>query len=202
MSANTWNVTSRDMPDLIFNVEQMENAGKKVYGLVLTDRIPFTFDGLEKRLAGEKLGTLEDILEWLESDHGFQTQKPFCETISGGHRDSGEQLYTAPCVPVQGDVYVWWNHEEVEQAAGTRTVLMDCGYADEEDLNNPNAEAWEYMERLNVHSEPLPVTVENVLAYAHAEVFRVHVPERIELIPANEVLDDLEEHFAQQTEQD
>lgn len=202
MSANTWNVTSRDMPDLILNVEQLENAGKKVYGLVVTESIPFTFDGKEKKLAGEKFGTLEDILEWLESDHGLQTQKPFCETISGGHRDSGEQLYTAPCVPCVEDVYVWWDHEKVEQAPGTRTVLMDCDYADEDDLSNPTAEAWEDMERLNVHSEPLPVTVENVLAYAHAEVFSWHVPERVELIPANEILDDLEEYFVQQTEQD
>lgn len=201
MSANTWNVTAGDMPDLIFNVEQMENAGKKVYGLVVTESIPFTFDGKEKRLAGEKFGTLEDILEWLESDHGLQTQKPFCETISGGYRDTGERFYAAPCVPVQDDVYVWWNHEYLEQPAGTRTVLMDCGYADEEDLSDPNAEAWDYMERMNVHSEPLPVTVENVLAYAHAEVFSWHVPERVELIPANEILDDLEEHFAQQVEQ-
>ena len=53
MSANTWNVRAADMPDLIFNVEQMENAGKKVYGLVVTESIPFTFDGKEKRLAGE-----------------------------------------------------------------------------------------------------------------------------------------------------
>ena len=202
MSANTWNVTSRDMPDLILNVEQMENAGKKVYGLVVTESIPFTFDGEEKRLAGEKFGTLEDILEWLESDHGLQTQKPFCETISGGHRDSGEQLYTAPCVPVQEDVYVWWNHEDLEQPAGTVTVLMDRGDEDEEELSDPTAEVWEYMDRLNVHSEPLPVTVENVLAYAHAEVFSWHVPERVELIPVNEVLDDLIEHFAQQVEQD
>ena len=97
---------------------------------------------------------------------------------------------------------MWWNHEDLEQAPGTRTVLMDCGYADKDDLSDPTAEAWEDMERLNVHSEPLPVTVENVLAYAHHEVFRVNVPERVELIPANEILDDLEEHFAQQTEQD
>lgn len=200
MSANTWNVTSRDMPDLIFNVEQMENAGKKVYGLVLTNSIPFTFDGLKKELAGEKFGTLEDILEWLESDPG-QVQKPFCETISGGHRDSGEQLYTAPCVPVQDDVYVWWTCEEIEQAPGTVTVLLDDGYADEEDLADPNAEAWEDMPRLNVHSEPLPLTVENILAYTHAEVFTMHVPERIELIPARQVLEELTEHFAQQVEQ-
>lgn len=200
MSANTWNVTSRDMPDLIFNVEQMENAGKKVYGLVLTNSIPFTFDGLKKELAGEKFGTLEDILEWLESDPG-QVQKPFCETISGGHRDSGEQLYTAPCVPVQDDVYVWWTCEEIEQAPGTATVLLDDGYADEEDLADPNAEAWEDMPRLNVHSEPLPLTVENILAYTHAEVFTMHVPDRIELIPARQVLEELTEHFAQQVEQ-
>ena len=200
MNANTWNVTSRDMPDLIFNVEQMENAGKKVYGLVLTNSIPFTFDGLKKELAGEKFGTLEDILEWLESDPG-QVQKPFCETISGGHRDSGEQLYTAPCVPVQDDVYVWWTCEEIEQAPGTVTVLLDDGYADEEDLADPNAEAWEDMPRLNVHSEPLPLTVENILAYTHAEVFTMHVPERIELIPAHQVLEELTEHFAQQAEQ-
>lgn len=200
MNANTWNVTSRDMPDLIFNVEQMENAGKKVYGLVLTNSIPFTFDGLKKELAGEKFGTLEDILEWLESDPG-QVQKPFCETISGGHRDSGEQLYTAPCVPVQDDVYVWWTCEEIEQAPGTVTVLLDDGYADEEDLADPNAEAWEDMPRLNVHSEPLPLTVENILAYTHAEVFTMHVPERIELIPAHQVLEELTEHFAQQVEQ-
>ena len=70
MSANTWNVTSRDMPDLIFNVEQMENAGKKVYGLVLTNSIPFTFDGLKKELAGEKFVTLEDIFECIESVPG------------------------------------------------------------------------------------------------------------------------------------
>lgn len=181
------------------HLEDLEAAGTPGFGLILTERIPFTFDSEKKALWGEDIGTLEEILDWLESDPK-PTQSTFCETISGGYRDSGERLYTAPCVPVQDDVYVWWNHEE--QAPGAVTVLMDHGDEDEEDLNDPTAEVWEDMERLNVHSEPLPVTVENVLAYAHAEVFNWHVPERIELIPARELLEELTEHFAQQTEQD
>lgn len=197
---NTWNIAADDLEFLRRHLEDLEAAGTPGFGLILTESIPFTFDSKKKTLCGEDIGTLEEILDWLESNPK-PTQSTFCETISGGYRDSGEQLYTAPCVPLQEDVYVWWNHEDLEQAPGTRTVLMDCGYADKDDLNDPNAEAWEDMERLNVHSEPLPVTVENVLAYAHAEVFNWHVPERIELIPARELLEELTEHFAQQTEQ-
>lgn len=198
MSANTWNVELGDMPHLIYAEDEQEWTGARVYGLVLTDPIPCTFDEEKKTLCRRKFGTLEKIVRWLESDRQSD-QKPFCEKISGGVTDSGEQLYTAPGVPLTEDVYIWWNHEDLEQAPGTRTVLMDCGYADEDDLNDPTAEAWESMV---VHSEPLPVTVENVLAYAKGGVFTVNSPERIELIPANEILDDLEEHFAQQVEQD
>lgn len=196
---NTWNIAADDLEFLRRHLEDLEAGGTPGFGLVLTERVPFTFDSEKKALWGEEIGTLEEILDWLESDPK-PTQSAFCETISGGYRDSGERLYTAPCVPVQDDVYVWWNHEE--QAPGTVTVLMDHGDEDEEDLNDPTAEVWEDMERLNVHSEPLPVTVENVLAYAHAEVFNWHVPERIELIPARELLEELTEHFAQQTKQD
>ena len=198
---NTWNIAADDLEFLRRHLEDVEAAGTPGFGLILTKRIPYTFDSEKKTLCGEDIGTLEEILDWLESNPK-PTQSTFCETISGGYRDSGEQLYTAPCVPLQEDVYVWWNHEDLEQAPGTRTVLMDCGYADKDDLNDPNAEAWEDMERLNVHSEPLPVTTENVLTYAEHEVFTVNAPERIELIPARELLEELTEHFAQQTKQD
>lgn len=68
--------------------------------------------------------------------------------------------------------------------------------------SDPNAEAWEDMERLTVHSEPLPLTVENLSVYMSEEVFTQYQDERIELIPARQVLEELTEHFAQQTEQD
>lgn len=45
------------------------------------------------------------------------------------------------------------------------------------------------------------VTVKNVLAFARGEVFTVNAPERIELIPARQVLEELTKHFAQQTDQ-
>ena len=51
-------------------------------------------------------------------------------------------------------------------------------------------------------SEPLPLTVENLSAYMTEEVFTQYLNERIELIPARQVLEELTEHFAQQTEQD
>lgn len=193
MSPNTWNVELGDMPHLIYAEDEQEWTGARVYGLVLTDPIPCTFDEEKKTLCRRKFGTLEKIVRWLESD-SQSDQKPFCEKISGGVTDSGEQLYTAPGVPLTEDVYIWWQ-EEADQ--GSQTVLMDA-----DELSDPTAEAWESMERLVVHSEPLPVTVENVLAYAKGGVFTVNSPERIELIPANEILDDLEEHFAQQVEQD
>lgn len=127
-------------------------------------------------------------MHWLESDPQ-PGQKPFCEKISGGVTDSGEQLYTAPGVPLTEDVYIWWQ-EEADQ--GSQTVLMDA-----DELSDPTAEAWESMERLVVHPEPLPVTVENVLAYAKGGVFTVNSPERIEILSAGEILDELMEHFNQ-----
>lgn len=68
--------------------------------------------------------------------------------------------------------------------------------------SDPTAEAWEDMERLTVHSEPLPLTVENLTSFMTEEVFTQYQDERIELIPARKVLEELTEHFAQQTEQD
>lgn len=188
MSANTWNVELGDMPHLIYAEDEQEWTGARVYGLVLTDPIPCTFDGEKKTLCRRKFGTLEKIVRWLESDPQ-PGQKPFCEKISGGVTDSGEQLYTAPGVPLTEDVYIWWQ-EEADQ--GSQTVLMDA-----DELSDPTAEAWESMERLVVHSEPLPVTVENVLAYAKGGVFTVNSPERIEILSAGEILDELMDHFNQ-----
>lgn len=198
---NTWNVAADDLEFLSRHLEDLEAAGTPGFGLILTERVPFTFDSEKKTLWGEEIGTLEEILDWLESNPR-PGQEEFCETISGGYRDSGEQLYSEPCAPVQEDVYVWWNHDDPSVEPAPRTVLLDDGYADEEDLKDPNSEEWDSMSRLVVHPEPLPVTVENILDYIHNEVFTVNVPERIELIPARQVLEELTEHFAQQTEQD
>lgn len=197
----TWNVEERHLEYLTYTVEKMEAAGEKPYAVVFTERDSWAWDHTIKTLWKEEFGTLEDILHGFEADP-HPTQKVFCEKVSGGYRDSGEQLYAAPCVPVGEDVYVWWDHEKVEQAPGTVTVLLDCGYADEEDLADPNAEVWERMDRLTVHSEPLPLTVENLSEYMTEEVFTQYQDERIELIPARELLEELTEHFAQQTEQD
>lgn len=197
----TWNVEERHLKALTCTVEKMEAAGEKPYAVVFTERDSWAWDHTIKTLWKEEFGTLEDILHWFQSDPK-PAQKDFCETISGGHRDSGEQLYAAPCVPVKEDVYMWWNHDELVTEPGTRTVLVDAGYADEDDLADPNAEAWEDMERLTVHSEPLPLTVENLSVYMTEEVFTQYQDERIELIPARQVLEELTEHFAQQTEQD
>lgn len=193
MSANTWNVELGDMPHLIYAEDEQEWTGARVYGLVLTDPIPDTFDGEKKTLCRRKFGTLEKIVRWLESDPQ-PGQKPFCEKISGGVTSSGEQLYAAPGVPLTEDVYIWWQ-ENADQ--GSQTVLVDAGYADADELSDPTAEAWESMQRLVVHSAPLPVTAENVLAYAKGEIFTVNSPERIEILSAGEILDELMEHFNQ-----
>lgn len=97
-------------------------------------------------------------------------------------------------MPLTEDVYIWWQ-ENADQ--GSQTVLVDAGYADADELSDPTAEAWESMQRLVVHSAPLPVTAENVLAYAKGEVFTVNSPERIEILSAGEILDELMEHFNQ-----
>ena len=197
----TWNVEERHLKALTCTVEKMEAAGEKPYAVIFTERDSWAGDHTIKTLWKEEFGTLEDILHGFETDP-HPTQQVFCEKVTGGVRDSGEQLYAAPCVPVQEDVYVWWNHDELTGEPTPRTVLVDAGYADEDDLSNPHSEAWEDMERLTVHSEPLPVTVENVLAFARGEVFTQYQDERIELIPARRVLKELTEHFAQQAEQD
>ena len=197
----TWNVEERHLKALTYTVEKMEAAGEKPYAVIFTERDSWAWDHTIKTLWKEEFGTLEDILHWFQSDP-HPTQKVFCEKVTGGHRDSGEQLYSEPCVPVQEDVYAWWNHDELVTEPGTRTVLVDAGYADEDDLSNPHSEAWEDMERLTVHSEPLPVTVENLTSFMTEEVFTQYQDERIELIPARQVLKELTEHFAQQAEQD
>jgi len=197
----TWNVEERHLEYLTYTVEKMEAAGQKPYAVLFTERDSWAGDHTIKTLWKEEFGTLEDILHWFESDP-HPTQNVFCEKVTGGVRDSGEQFYAAPCVPVKEDVYIWWNHDELTGEPAPRTVLVDAGYADEDDLADPSAEAWEDMERLSVHSEPLPLTVENLSAYMTEEVFTQYQDERIELIPARQVLEELTGHFAQQTEQD
>lgn len=197
----TWNVEERHLENLTYSIKKTEAAGQKPYAVLFTERDSWAWDHTIKTLWKEEFGTLEDILHWFESGP-HPTQNAFCEKVTGGVRDSGEQFYAAPCVPVQEDVYIWWNHDELTVEPAPRTVLVDAGYADEEDLADPNAEAWEDMERLAVHSEPLPLTVENLSAYMTEEVFTQYIDERIELIPARQVLEELTEHFAQQAEQD
>lgn len=187
----TWNVEERHLKALTCTVEKMEAAGEKPYAAIFTERDSWAWDHTIKTLWKEEFGTLEDILHWFQSDP-HPTQHDFCEKVTGGVRDSGEQLYTAPRVPVKEDVYIWWNHDELTGKPAPRTVLVDSGYA----------EAWEDMERLTVHSEPLPLTVENLSEYMTEEVFTQYQDERIELIPARQVLEELTAHFAQQTEQD
>lgn len=197
----TWNVEERYLEYLTYTVEKMEAAGEKPYAVVFTERDSWAWDHTIKTLWKEEFGTLEDILHGFEADP-HPTQKVFCEKVTGGYRDSGERLYAAPSAPVKEDVYIWWNHDELTGEPGPRTVLVDAGYADEDDLSNPHSEEWEDMERLTVHSEPLPLTVENLSEYMTEEVFTQYQDERIELIPARQVLEELTEHFAQQTEQD
>lgn len=197
----TWNVEERHLEYLTCTVEKMEAASEKPYAVVFTERDSWAGDHTIKTLWKEEFGTLEDILHWFESDP-HPTQHDFCEKVTGGVRDSGEQLYTAPCVPVKEDIYIWWNHDELNGESAPRTVLVDAGYADEDDLVDPTAEAWEDMERLTVHAEQLPLTVENLSVYMTEEVFTQYQDERIELIPARQMLKELTEHFAQQTEQD
>lgn len=122
---NTWNVAADDLEFLSRHLEDLEAAGTPSFGLILTKRIPYTFDSEKKTLWGEDIGTLEDIISWLEEAHK-PAQVMFCEKV----------------------------------------------------------------------------TAKNVLAFARGEVFTVNAPERIELIPARQVLEELTEHFAQQTEQD
>lgn len=122
---NTWNVAADDLEFLNRHLEDLEAAGTPSFGLILTEQIPCTFDSKKKTLWGEDIGTLEDIISWLEE---------------------------APKTP----------------------QVMFCE----------------------------KVTVKNVLAFARRKVFTVNAPERIELIPARELLEELTEHFAQQVEQD
>lgn len=199
---NTWNIAADDLEFLRRHLEDLEAAGTPGFGLILTESIPFTFDSKKKTLWGDEIGTLEDIISWLEGAPKTP-QVMFCEKVPGGVLSSGEQLYTAPAKPLTEDAYIWWvDIMEAEYDGSPRSVLVDSGDLDAEDLSDPAAEVWEDMERLAVHDAPLPVTTENVLTYAEHEVFTVNVPERIELIPARELLEELTEHFAQQTEQD
>lgn len=121
---NTWNVAADDLEFLSRHLEDLEAAGTPSFGLILTEQIPCTFDSKKKTLWGEDIGTLEDIISWLEE---------------------------APKTP----------------------QVMFCE----------------------------KVTAKNVLAFARGEVFTVNAPERIELIPARQVLEELTKHFAQQTDQ-
>lgn len=119
---NTWNIAADDLEFLSRHLEDLEAAGTPSFGLILTKRIPCTFDSEKKTLWGEDIGTLEDIISWLE-EASKTPQVMFCEKV----------------------------------------------------------------------------TAKNVLAFARGEVFTVNAPERIELIPARELLEELTEHFAQQS---
>lgn len=119
---DTWNVAADDLEFLSRHLEDLEAAGTPSFGLILTKRIPCTFDSEKKTLWGEDIGTLEDIISWLE-EVSKTPRVMFCEKV----------------------------------------------------------------------------TVKNVLAFARGEVFTVNESERIELIPARELLEEFTEHFAQQS---
>ena len=119
---NTWNVAADDLEFLRRHLEDLEAGGTPGFGLILTEQIPCTFGSKKKTLWGEDIGTLEDIISWLEE---------------------------APKTP----------------------QVMFCE----------------------------KVTAKNVLTYARREICSVNAPERIELIPARELLEELTEHFAQQS---
>lgn len=50
---NTWNVAADDLEFLSRHLEDLEAAGTPSFGLILTKRIPYTFDS-EKKLFGVK----------------------------------------------------------------------------------------------------------------------------------------------------
>lgn len=55
---NTWNVAAEDLEFLSRHLEDLEAAGTPSFGLILTDRVPYTFDSEKKTLWGEDIGTL------------------------------------------------------------------------------------------------------------------------------------------------
>ena len=186
--STTWNPSARDVEDLTRTTEQLEAEGQQVYALIITEQVPFTFDGEKKTLWCDEVGALDDIASWLEEAPNT-SQVTFCEKAPNGVTQQGEQLYAAPGQPLTTDAYIWWQDvEQVEGPKPARTVLCDTGYADAEDLQDPTSEAWDDMASMKVHDEPLPVTIENLLDYAHHYVFAYNAPDRIEIIPARELI--------------
>ena len=64
--STTWNPSARDVEDLTRTTEQLEAEGQQVYALIITEQVPFTFDGEKKTLWCDEVGTLDDIASWLE----------------------------------------------------------------------------------------------------------------------------------------
>lgn len=137
------------------------------------------------------VGTLADIIKSLQTNPQ-PSQHNYCE-----NRNEYGQLATLDRqeIPATTPMYQYWD-ETINPEAIVEVYEIDTPKPIEE-LDD---EDWAYMPKLRVHREPLPITIENVEAYARHEVFGTLRLRALKIIPAHEMLTAYKQWLTQQGE--
>ena len=172
-------------------IHQLEAANQQAYALVLERDANRLGGGTEITTYETWVGTLDEILHNLEINPQ-PTQHDYCE-----NRNEYGWLATLDRqeIPATTPMYQYWD-ETINPEAIVEVYEIDTPKPIEE-LDD---EDWEYMPKLRVHREPLPITIENVEAYARHEVFGTLSLRSLKIVPAHEMLTAYKQWLTQQGE--
>lgn len=172
-------------------IHRLKANDQEAYALILKRDADRLGGGTEITTNETWVGTLADIIESLQTDPQ-PSQHNYCE-----NRNECGQLATLDRqeIPVTIPMYQYWD-EAINSEATTEVYELDTNKPVEE-LDN---EDWEYMPKLRVHREPLPLTIEGIEAYARHEVFGTLRLRSLKIIPAREMLTAYKQWLTQQGE--
>lgn len=172
-------------------IHRLEAANQQAYALILERDANRLGGGTEITTYETWTGDLGEILQNLENDP-HPTQHDYCE-----NRNEYGRLATLDRqeIPASTPMCQYWD-EDINPEATIEVYELDTSKPIEE-LDD---EDWDYMPKLRVHREPLPITIENVEAYARHEVFGTLRLRALKIIPAHEMLTAYKQWLTQQGE--
>lgn len=170
-------------------IRRLKANDQEAYALILKRDANQLGGGTEITTNETWVGTLADIIESLQTNPQ-PSQHNYCE-----NRNEYGQLVTLDRqeIPSATPMYQYWNeslnHETSIEVYEVYTIKPVEELEDED---------WEYMPKLRVHREPLPLTPEGVEAYARHEAFGTLRLKSLEVIPAQEMLTEYKHWLTQQ----
>jgi hypothetical protein len=170
-------------------IHRLKANDQEAYALILKRDADRLGGGTEITTNETWVGTLADIIESLQTNPQ-PSQHNYCE-----NRNEYGQLATLDHqeIPSTTPMYEYWN--ETISPETSVEVYEVYTIKPVEELDD---EDWEYMPKLRVHREPLPLTPEGVEAYARHEAFGTLHLKSLEVIPAQEMLTKYKHWLTQQ----